>query len=76
MLIPRDNEKDLSEVPNKITKALNIHMIEHMDEVLQHALVKDKATQIAVSGDEDKEGPDEEETVAQTPTQPAGQQLN
>ncbi len=38
VVIPSENEKDLKEIPNKITKALNITLIEHMDDVLINAL--------------------------------------
>jgi len=39
VLIPKDNERDLNDVPAKIRKRLTIHLVEHMDEVLQHAIV-------------------------------------
>lgn len=38
IIIPKDNEKDLKEVPNKIKKSLNIIPVEEVDEVLKHAL--------------------------------------
>ena len=39
VLIPRDNEKNLKEIPHKILKALQIILVSHMDEVLKEALV-------------------------------------
>ncbi len=39
ILIPRENEKDLKEIPNRILKSLNIHLVEHMDEVLEEAII-------------------------------------
>ena len=39
VLIPRDNERDLNDVPLKIRKKLTIDLVEHMDEVLRHAIV-------------------------------------
>ena len=39
ILIPRDNEKNLKEIPHKILKALQIILVSHMDEVLKEALV-------------------------------------
>ncbi|RTZ93047.1 MAG: endopeptidase La [Deltaproteobacteria bacterium] len=39
ILIPSENEKDLKEIPNRILKALNVHLVEHMDEVLKKAIV-------------------------------------
>ena len=39
VIIPKDNEKDLAEVPANILKALEIIFVEHMDEVMRVALV-------------------------------------
>lgn len=39
VLIPKDNEKDLSEIPAEITGVLTIHPVSHMDEVLGYALL-------------------------------------
>ena len=39
VLIPRDNERDLNDVPAKIRKSLKIDTVNHMDDVLGHALV-------------------------------------
>ena len=36
--MPRDNEKDLKEVPDEVLKDLEIIFVEHVDEVLPHAL--------------------------------------
>ena len=41
VLIPKDNEKDLKEIPWRILKTLEIVLVEHMDEVLRKALVLD-----------------------------------
>jgi ATP-dependent Lon protease len=38
ILIPTDNEKDLSEVPKNILKTLTIVTVDHMDQVLREAL--------------------------------------
>lgn len=35
IIIPRENEKDLSEVPKRIKKGLNIILVDHMDEALR-----------------------------------------
>lgn len=40
VLIPRDNEKDLAEIPSKITDGLEIIPVEHVDEVLRVALIE------------------------------------
>jgi len=39
VIIPKENEKDLKDIPATISKQLEIVTVEHMDEVLPHALV-------------------------------------
>ncbi len=39
VIIPKENEKDLKEIPSRILKALEIISVEHMDDVLRSALV-------------------------------------
>jgi ATP-dependent Lon protease len=39
ILIPKDNAKDVREIPIKIRRELTIIPVEHIDEVLRHALV-------------------------------------
>jgi ATP-dependent Lon protease len=39
VLIPRENEKSIEEIPQKILKAVRIVPVEHMDEVLKESLV-------------------------------------
>ena len=41
ILIPKENEKDLKDVPKSISKHVEIILVEHMDEVLTHALILD-----------------------------------
>jgi len=38
IILPKDNEKDLAEIPQEILTSLKIHFVETMDEVLQIAL--------------------------------------
>ena len=38
IILPRDNQKDLADLPANIQDALNINLVEHMDEVLEVAL--------------------------------------
>ena len=40
VLIPKDNEKDLAEIPENVKKGLEIVAVSTIDEVLEHALVK------------------------------------
>jgi len=39
VLIPKENERDLKEIPAKILKSLTVEFMEHMDQVLERALV-------------------------------------
>jgi ATP-dependent Lon protease len=39
VLIPKENEKDIEEIPAPILKGVTLMMVEHMDDVLRHALV-------------------------------------
>jgi ATP-dependent Lon protease len=39
VIIPKDNEKDLADVPANVLKNLKIILVEHVDEVLKHALL-------------------------------------
>ena len=41
MLIPRENAKDIPEIPTKIREEITISPVDHMDQVLQAALVLD-----------------------------------
>ena len=42
VLIPKDNERNLNDVPMKIRKKLTITLVEHMDEVLEQAIILDE----------------------------------
>ncbi|MBU0651820.1 MAG: hypothetical protein KKG96_02935, partial [Proteobacteria bacterium] len=39
VIIPKDNEKDLAEVPANVLKNLEIILVDHVDEVLKAALL-------------------------------------
>ncbi|MDQ3031071.1 MAG: endopeptidase La [Myxococcota bacterium] len=39
ILIPRENRKDLREIPKRVLNAMRVVLVEHMDEVLREALV-------------------------------------
>ena len=39
VIIPKENEKDLRDIPSTVSKQLTIIPVEHLDEVLVHALV-------------------------------------
>ncbi len=40
IILPKDNEKDLAEIPKNVLDALNVYMVETMDEVLKVALAE------------------------------------
>jgi ATP-dependent Lon protease len=40
IILPKDNKKDLDDVPKEVLKDLTFHFVEHMDEVLPIALSK------------------------------------
>ena len=61
ILLPRDNEKDLSEIPASIQQELVIHSVESMDEVLDFALERKLETQ-PVPAPEGERSPDLEST--------------
>jgi ATP-dependent Lon protease len=43
VLIPKENAKDLKEIPERILQEIDVELVEHMDDVLRHALtVKDE----------------------------------
>ncbi len=39
VLIPKENEKDLKDIPKLVSRSMTIIPVEHMDEVLGHALI-------------------------------------
>jgi len=38
VVLPKDNKKDLEEIPKKITNSLKLHFVNHMDQVLKLAI--------------------------------------
>jgi ATP-dependent Lon protease len=53
VIIPRDNEKDLTDIPSNVLKEIEIVLVENVDEVLKMALIKDdiKPEETPRSGD-------------------------
>lgn len=45
VIIPKDNEKDLQDVPSNVLKSMKIIFVQHVDEVLQEALIPEPETQ-------------------------------
>jgi ATP-dependent Lon protease len=52
VLIPQENEKDLAEIPDKVTKGMTIIPVSNVDDVLEHALA---APLIPIEWDEEAE---------------------
>ena len=44
VLLPFDNKKDVKDIPDKVRKKLEFVFVESMEEVLEHALIKDGGT--------------------------------
>ena len=40
ILLPAENKKDISEIPDNVRRKLDFIFVEHMDEVLKHAMVE------------------------------------
>ncbi len=40
ILLPADNKKDISEIPDNVRRKLDFIFVEHMDEVLKHAIAE------------------------------------
>ena len=67
VVIPKENEKDLKDIPKNVLKQLEVVAVEHMDEVLSHAIVvgenesvfkeHDAALHIPASSEEDVQAP-------------------
>jgi ATP-dependent Lon protease len=56
ILIPKENEKDLKELPPNIKRNLEIVMVEHMDQVLVRALATDDPEHLLREGDHALDG--------------------
>jgi ATP-dependent Lon protease len=56
VILPRDNEKDLADVPEDVQKQLEFRLVDTMDEVLSIALDRDPAPKVAAEHDKDLKG--------------------
>ncbi len=52
VLIPRENEKDIRDVPARVLKKVKLVLVEHMDEVLENALLAEAAAPGGLKEDE------------------------
>ncbi|WP_333870146.1 endopeptidase La [Desulforamulus putei] len=48
IILPRDNKKDLEDIPNNIKKQLEFKLVDHMDQVLEIALLEKEVVQTDV----------------------------
>ena len=46
IIIPKENEKDVEDIPDSVRQELTIIPVNHMDEVLEHALVEEKGAPV------------------------------
>jgi ATP-dependent Lon protease len=67
VIIPKENEKDLKEIPPRILKALEIIPVEHMDEVLRAALVVEDPATLFKEKEEDSTPPFFHEEIPVSP---------
>jgi ATP-dependent Lon protease len=50
-ILPRENEKDLAEVPKVVLEAMQVQLVDHIDEVLKIALLPPETPPAQVSAD-------------------------
>ena len=46
IILPKDNEKDLADIPKKVLDSLDLYMVDTMDEVLEIALSEPVASRL------------------------------
>jgi ATP-dependent Lon protease len=51
VLIPKDNLKDLRDIPKNILSGMDVVEVTHMDQVLRHAIVEEVFTEAPIAGD-------------------------
>ncbi|MFO7716103.1 MAG: endopeptidase La [Desulfosarcina sp.] len=51
VIIPKENEKDLKDIPKVVTRQMKVVTVEHMDEVLVHALVLGRGERLFSNND-------------------------
>ncbi len=54
IILPEENEKDLEEIPDDLRSEMTFHLVEHMDQVLQSALVRGLEAGVAQAAGEAK----------------------
>jgi len=52
VILPVENEKDLEEIPDEVRETMQFHLVDHMDEVLDKALIRDPEGPVPGAGEE------------------------
>jgi ATP-dependent Lon protease len=63
IIIPRDNEKDLADIPKNVLDALDLYMVDTMDEVLKIALAEPLVAIPATAAAADADAADDTDTI-------------
>jgi ATP-dependent Lon protease len=63
IVLPKDNEKDLSDIPKNVLDVLSIHMVETMDEVLKIALLSPLPAILPPSATEPTDEPSADDAI-------------
>jgi ATP-dependent Lon protease len=69
VMIPKDNEKDLAEIPDNVKKALEIVPVTDVSQVLEHALV---SPLVPIEWDEEAEADEIAATKGDDDGEPTG----
>ncbi len=52
VIVPAENEKDLEDIPEEVRREMQLHLVENMDRVLEHALVVNRSGLVGAPGPE------------------------
>ena len=64
IILPKDNEKDLADIPKSVLDTLKVHMVQTMDEVLKIALAEPLAGRLPAEAQaEPVDAPDVDDTI-------------
>ena len=61
IILPRDNEKDLADIPKNVLDSLNLYLVDTMDEVLKLALAEPMRPVLPAQSKSDRPGPPEDQ---------------
>ncbi len=72
ILVPRENEKDLREIPRRVREKLELVLVDTADEVLRRALVLERPEEFLRGGADGPEPPARSPPPAEAPAAPPG----